>query len=468
MTIKLFNTMNKQKEQLQPKQNDKVDMYVCGPTVYDFFHVGNARAFLVFDVIRRYLEYKGYKVNYVQNITDIEDKMIHRANEKGITIYELADKFIEEYFEDARAIGIKDADYHPKATEHIDEIITIIQDLLDRGYAYQRDGDVYFDTQAFEGYGKLCRQDPEELVSGARVAVDDCKKCSADFVLWKSRKEGEPYWDSPFGQGRPGWHIECSAMSMKYLDLPLDIHAGGSDLVFPHHENEVAQSEAATGEEFCKYWMHVGYLEIDNKKMSKSMGNFLTVRDFRKHYNPRVLRLFLLSAHYRSPVNFTEELIDQSKNSLERLDNFNENLNFYLQHSDSKELSDEDNKIVEFLRQTKQDFETAMDDDFNTAGAMAALFSLVRVVNSYIGSGRENRQILQQAQGLLLELDEVLGLLKQTEQEILPEEIEQKIQQREQARKQKDFTTADAIRDELQERGIVLEDTPEGVRWKKA
>ncbi|WVU11135.1 cysteine--tRNA ligase [Natranaerobius thermophilus JW/NM-WN-LF] len=466
MSIKLFNTMKKKKEEFVPKQEGKVDMYVCGPTVYDYFHVGNARAFLIFDVVRRYLDYKGYQVTYVQNITDIEDKMINRANEDGITVAELAEKYTSEYFDDARAIGIKDADHHPKATEHIAEIIEIIQDLLDKGYAYRQGGDVYFDTAAFDDYGKLCRQDPEELVSGARVAVDDRKKNPADFVLWKSKKEGEPAWDSPFGQGRPGWHIECSAMSMKYLDTPLDIHAGGSDLVFPHHENEVAQSEAATGQDFCKYWMHVGYLEIDNRKMSKSMGNFLTVRDFRQKYDPRVLRLFLMSAHYRSPLNFTDELIEQAKSSLDRLDNFYNNLKFYLEKSREQELTDKEQDIMEYLKQARTEFEAAMDDDFNTASALAVIFSLAKEINSYIGNGGENALVFKNTYDLLLEFDQVMGLLPETD-EILPEEIEQKIQEREQARKQKDFQRADAIRDELRDRGIILEDTPEGVRWKR-
>ncbi len=476
MTIKIYNTLSRKKEIFLPKKEGVVDMYVCGPTVYDYFHVGNARAFLMFDVVRRYLEYKGYKVNYVQNITDIEDKMIKRAQEKEISVKELADEFTEKYFADARAIGIRDADVHPKATEHIQEMIEIIEKLLEKGYAYRINGDVYFDTMAFEGYGKLVNQNPEELVSGARVSVDDRKKHPADFVLWKAKKEGEPSWESPFGEGRPGWHIECSAMSMKYLDQPLDIHAGGTDLVFPHHENEVAQSEAYSGKEFCKYWMHVGYLAIDNKKMSKSLGNFLTVNDFRQHYDPRVLRLFLLTAHYRSPLNFTDELIEQAKSSLARLDNFYHNLRFYLGErrfenntdKDDAALNDQDHQLLEYIEQTKEDFDQEMNDDFNTAGGMAALFSLVREINAYMQNQKVNTQVIHQVYDALIQLDEVIGLLPKETEEILDEEIEAKIRERDEARKQKDFARADAIRDELREQGIILEDTPEGVRWKRS
>ncbi|OWZ84556.1 cysteine--tRNA ligase [Natranaerobius trueperi] len=465
--MRLYNTLKRQKEEFVPLRGNEVNMYVCGPTVYDYFHVGNARAFLVFDVVRRYLEYKGYNVNYIQNITDIEDKMIKRANEKGITIFELAEEYTEKYFEDARAIGIKDADVHPRATKHLSEIINIIEELLEKGHAYQSNGDVYFDTESFDGYGQLCKQAPEDLVSGARVSVDDRKKSPTDFVLWKARKEGEPYWESPFGPGRPGWHIECSAMSMKYLNTPLDIHAGGSDLVFPHHENEIAQSEAATGDKFCKYWLHVGYLEIDNRKMSKSMGNFMTVRDFREYYDPRILRLFLLNAHYRSPLNYTEDLIDQSKSSLERLDNFYEKLKFYIDSYEEKEMSEKDTKMLDYLPVIRKEFEDSMDDDFNTAGALSALFKLVREANAYM-QAQGNAKVLEKIRELLIELDLVLGILPRKDDTLLSEEIEKKIEEREQARKQKDFQKADAIRDELKEQGIILEDTPHGVRWKRA
>ncbi len=469
MTVKVYNTLTKNKEAFVPYRGNEVHMYVCGPTVYDYFHVGNARAFMTFDVIRRYLEYRGYQVTYVQNITDIEDKMIKRANELGISMFQLAEEYTEKYFEDARALGIKDADVHPRATEHIEEIIALIEGLMEKGYAYQVNGDVYFDTQAFSDYGKLGKQDLEELNSGARIDVDERKRHPVDFVLWKEKKAGEPYWESPFGKGRPGWHIECSAMSMKYLKVPLDIHAGGSDLVFPHHENEIAQSEAATGEPFCRYWMHVGYLEIDNRKMSKSLGNFWTVRDFRKAYDPRVLRLFMLNAHYRNPINFTVELIEQAKNSLERLDNFYDNLAYYESKWSKQEITDRDEEILETIKKVQQDYIAAMDDDFNTAGAIAALFTLVREVNSYINAGSGNKQVLEAARQLVSEMDGVLGLLPTAEQEveILDEEITRLIEEREQARASKNYQRADEIRDYLQKQGILIEDTPEGVKWKR-
>lgn len=469
MSVSLYNSMTRKKEKFLPVENGKVKMYVCGPTVYDYFHIGNARAFLIFDVIRRYFLYKGYDVTYVQNFTDIEDKMINRANELSISVEELAEKFINAYLEDARAIGIKDADYQPKATEHVKEIIELIESLLEKGFAYESDGDIYFDVSNYEEYGKLCQQDLEELESGARLSEEEKsrKKNPLDFVLWKAYKEGEPYWDSPWGPGRPGWHIECSAMSMKYLGTPFDIHAGGSDLIFPHHENEIAQSEGAMGNQFCNYWLHVGYLKFDDKKMSKSLGNFMTIREFREKYDPKVLRFFLLNAHYRSPLNFTDELLEQSKNSIERLNNFYKNLNHAKEASTDLDYNETDKKILDLLEDKLQEFERSMDDDFNTADGLAAIFSLVREVNSYISEGKPNAKVVEKVAKELEKLDKVLGLLPELKEELLDEDIWKMIEKREAARKEKDFQTADAIRDELKEKGILLEDTPQGVRWKR-
>ncbi|WP_420848218.1 cysteine--tRNA ligase [Natranaerofaba carboxydovora] len=469
--MRLFNSLKREKEVFQPVEKDQVKMYVCGPTVYDYFHVGNARAFLIFDVIRRYFEYKGYNVTYVQNFTDIEDKMINRANELSVTVEELADKFIEAYIEDARAIGIKDADYQPRATYHIEEIIDLINKLIEKGYAYESSGDVFFDISNYKEYGKLCKQDLEELESGARLSEEEKekKKNSLDFVLWKANKPGEPHWDSPWGKGRPGWHIECSAMSMKYLGAPFDIHAGGSDLTFPHHENEIAQSEGATGKTFCNYWMHVGYLKFDDKKMSKSLGNFMTVREFRKNYDPRILRLFLLSAHYRSPLNYTEELLEQSKSSVERLNNFYNNLLHANKTAKEADINEEDEKIIKLIDEKEKEFENVMDDDFNTADALASVFTIVREVNSYITGKTPNKVVLDKVLNRLQKMDQVLGLLPEVSanEEILDEEIWEMIEKRQTARKEKDFATADAIRDELKEKGILIEDTPQGVRWKR-
>ncbi len=471
MTIKLYNSIKREKELFEPVEKNKVKMYVCGPTVYDYFHLGNARAFLIFDVIRRYFEYKGYEVKYVQNFTDIEDKMIKRANELSTSVYDLAEKFIDAYLEDARAIGIKDADYQPRATHHVDEIIDLIKRLLDKGYAYESGGDIFFDISNYKEYGKLCTQDLKELESSTRVSNEEKekKKNPLDFVLWKAKKPGEPYWESPWGQGRPGWHIECSAMSLKYLGNPFDIHAGGSDLIFPHHENEIAQSEGATGKPFCNYWLHVGYLKFDDKKMSKSLGNFMTVREFREKYDPRILRFFLLSAHYRSPLNFNDDLMEQSISSVERLNNFYYNLLHAKKNAGEFDENEEDIRILKLLDDKINEFDSAMKDDFNSADALAAIFFLVREVNNYISGKSPNKNVLKKIFEELNKIDEVLGLLPEEKESegLVEEEIWHLIEKRQQARKEKDFATADVIRDQLKEKGIILEDTPQGVRWKK-
>ncbi|RQD72818.1 MAG: cysteine--tRNA ligase [Candidatus Syntrophonatronum acetioxidans] len=465
--MKLYNTLTRRIEEFVPLRGNEVGFYVCGPTVYDYFHIGNARVFIVFDVIRRYLEYRGYEVNYVQNFTDIEDKMIKRAQEMGITMEELAEKYIEAYLEDADALGIRRADVHPRATEHIPEIIEIIQKLMEKDLAYEVEGDVYFDTGNFPEYGRLSYQDMEELESGSRVEVDERKKSPMDFALWKKAKEGEPSWDSPWGPGRPGWHIECSAMSMKYLGETLDIHAGGPDLTFPHHENEIAQSEGATGKQFVRYWMHVGYLNIDKQKMSKSLGNILTVREIRKNVDPQVVRFFMLSAHYRSPINFSFELLDQAKGGLERLNTLIYTLLDLKEKAQEKPEEDRDKEMREAVTKYRQKFEESMDDDFNTADALAALFELARETNIYVKEGKNNLKVIEEILDTYREVGDILGLFANLEKEELDVEIEELIQKRQEARKVKDFATADSIRDQLLERGIILEDTPQGVRWKR-
>ncbi len=475
MSIRIYNSLKREKEIFKPVEEGKVKMYVCGPTVYDYFHLGNARAFLIFDVIRRFFEYKGYNVTYVQNFTDIEDKMIKRAEELSISVEELAEKFIEAYLEDARAIGVRDADYQPRATHHVEEIIDLIQRLLEKGYAYESEGDVFFDISNYDEYGKLCKQDLDELENSTRVSEEEIgkKKNPLDFVLWKAYKPGEPYWESPWGKGRPGWHIECSAMSLKYLENPFDIHAGGSDLEFPHHENEIAQSEGATGRTFCNYWMHVGYLKFDEKKMSKSLGNFMTVRDFRQKYDPRVLRFFLLNAHYRSPLNFNDELLEQSISSVERINNFHSNFLHAMKTSEDLDKKDEaDERMLDILQNQVHQFDAAMCDDLNTADALASIFTLIREVNNYLSRERINAMVLSEISYELDMIDEVLGIFPmkfdQSEyDELLEDEIWEMIEKRDRARKEKDFATADAIRDQLKEKGIIIEDTPQGARWKR-
>ncbi len=469
MKVYFYNTLTKQKEEFKPVNPPKVGMYVCGPTVYDYFHIGNARPFIIFDVLRRYLEHIGYEVIYVQNFTDIDDKMIKRANQMGISVKELAEIYIKAYFEDADALGIKRATYHPKATEHIKEMIELIETLIKRGYAYVVDGDVYFDISKFKDYGKLSGQSIEELMAGARIEVDPRKKNPLDFALWKAKKEGEPYWESPWGQGRPGWHIECSAMSIKYIGETVDIHCGGSDLIFPHHENEIAQSEAATGKQFVKYWLHNGYLLINEEKMSKSLGNFLTAREARKHFKPEAIRLFMLSAHYRSQINFSEDNLKQATSGVERLQTCWLNL----KEAESKK-SDQNNatsqKILDSLNNLWQEYNRNMSDDFNTAKALGTVFEIVKVINTYITqTTNPSEKVINQAKGILAKVDEIMGIINVkslSKTETIDEEIQKLIKEREEARKQKDWEKADKIRDILYQKGIILEDTPTGTRWR--
>lgn len=463
--MKIYNTLTRKKEEFVPLHDNIVNMYVCGPTVYNFIHIGNARAFIVFDTVRRYLEYKGYKVNYVQNFTDIDDKLIKRSHEENTTVKELADRYIEEYFKDADSLGIKRATVHPRATENIDDIIDFVKKLVDKGFAYEKGGDVYFDTTKFKGYGKLSHKNIDELKAGARIEVNEDKKNPTDFVLWKAAKEGEPYWDSPWGKGRPGWHIECSTMSTKYLGKTLDIHAGGPDLIFPHHENEIAQSEAANDAEFAKYWMHIGYLNINNEKMSKSKNNFFTVRDIVSKYDPEVLRFFMLTSHYRNPINYSPELLEQSKNGFLRLSNTVDNLKHLLNGACDRELSDEEKAYIEKYEEYKRKFEEAMDDDFNTADAISVLFEMVRDINTNI-DGNSPKKLIEYILDVFLKLSSVLGI-SYKKHDLLDDEIKKLIEKREEARKAKNWVEADRIRDELKKQGIVLEDTPSGVRWKR-
>lgn len=446
-------------------------MYVCGPTVYNYIHIGNARPFIIFEVVRRFLKFKGYKVKYIQNLTDIDDKMINKAKELKITVSELAEKFIQEYFIDADSLNIERADVHPRATEHIREIIDLVKGLLEKGYAYEIDGDIFFDVSRFKDYGKLSGQNIEEVKSGARVEVNERKKNAIDFVLWKRAKEGEPSWESPWGKGRPGWHIECSAMSMKYLGKSFDIHTGGSDLIFPHHENEIAQSEAYTNKQFVKYWMHNGYLCLNNQKMSKSLGNIMKVRDISQKYKGEIIRYFILSAHYRSPFNFSEEQLQQAESSLQRLNNTIYNVKHLLKQDKFRRLIDKDDEfILEKRRENKQKFIEAMDDDFNTPVALSRLFSFAREVNIYLNSPEQkNKEVLEEINKFYQELaGKILGILKDFDQEeSFEQEIKKIIEEREKARKEKNWVESDRIRDELQEKGILLEDTPEGARWKK-
>ncbi len=469
MSLVLYNDLTRTKEPFVPLKEGHVGFYSCGPTVYDFFHIGNARPFIVFDVLRRYLEYSGYKVTFVQNFTDIEDKMINRANQEGITVKQLADRFIEEYYKDADALGIHRATHNPKATEHIPEIIALIEKLVEKEHAYAADGDVFFDVGSFPSYGVLAKQSLEELQSGARVEINERKRHPLDFSLWKAKKEGEPSWPSPWGEGRPGWHIECSAMSMKYLGETLDIHSGGTDLTFPHHENEVAQAEAATGKPFVRYWIHNGYLLIDKEKMSKSLGNFLTARAALQKYPAKAIRLFMLSAHYRSPINFSEESLNQSLGAVERLENCWSDLEHA--RKNRKTTSDGSRNEFESLFKGFEDrFVTAMDDDFNTAAALGVLFETVKTVNTYLKETQTlEESFLELAAEFFRKIDSVLGVLgldAATGEEDAAE-IEALIAERNTARKNKDFKRSDAIRDDLAARGILLEDTPDGTKWKK-
>ena len=466
--MKIFNTMTRSKEEFKPLEEGKVKMYVCGPTVYNYIHVGNARPFIIFDTLRRYLEYRGYDVTFVQNFTDVDDKIIKRGHEEGIAPEEIAQKYIKEYFVDADGLGIKRASVHPQVTENIEQIIEFVKELEDKGYAYAVNGDVYFDTQKFEGYGKLSGIKQEELEAGSRIEVNDQKKHPMDFVLWKAKKEGEPGWTSPWGEGRPGWHIECSVMSRRYLGDTIDIHAGGQDLKFPHHENEIAQSEARSGKTFSNYWMHNEYININNEKMSKSKGNFFTVRDISKLYDLEVVRLFMLSTHYRNPINFSDEILNQSKAGLERLYNAKERVEFIISKlNDNAENADE-LKLEEELNSFRQRFIEAMDDDLNTADALSIIFELARFMNSNVNENA-TKEFANKVLGEFNELTGVLNIVnKKHEEDMLDEEIEALIQKRTDAKKNKDVKLADEIRNELLEKGIVLEDTRQGVKWRRA
>ena len=464
--MQVFNSQTRKKEPLVPLEEGKIRMYVCGPTVYDYFHIGNARPFIVFDVLRRYLEHRGYEVTFVQNFTDIDDKMIRRANEEGITVKELGDRFIREYRKDAAALGIRPATIHPRATEHIKEIIDMVRTLEEKGYAYELDGDVYFSVDKFPGYGKLSGQSLDSLESGARVDVDTGKRNPADFALWKAAKPGEPSWDSPWGKGRPGWHIECSAMSRKYLGDTFDIHAGGKDLLFPHHENEVAQSECCTGKTFARYWMHNGFINIDNEKMSKSKGNFFTVRDIMKEYQPEDIRMFMLSAHYRSPVNFSRDMMAQAHTSLQRILTAEDNLRFMLEHSADKPLTEADNALAAAMDDCARHFDEAMDDDMNTADAIGAIFDLVRLINTNL-SAESPKALLIKADSVLTALTDVLGLKKAGADDALPAEVQALLDARAVARKARVWAESDRLRDELKARGYAVEDTAQGQKVKK-
>lgn len=448
--MRIFNTMTRQKEEFIPNNPDEVKIYACGPTVYNYIHIGNARPLCVFDVLRRYLEYRGYNVKFVQNFTDVDDKIIKRANEEGITFEEVSKKYIEEFWTDANGLNFKKASVHPKATENIDEIINIIKTLEEKGYAYAVDGDVYFRTLKFKEYGKLSHQPIEDLQSGARIAIGEKKENPLDFALWKAAKEGEPYWDSPWGKGRPGWHIECSAMNKRFLGDTIDIHCGGQDLIFPHHENEIAQSECANGCTFSKYWMHNGYINVDNVKMSKSLGNFKTVREIANVYGYEVIRYFLISSHYRSPINYSLEIIEQCKSALERLYTCRESLDFALKNA--KDIPD-DEELIKKLNSHREQFITAMDDDLNTADGVAAVFELVKDINTSILDKEVSKNVCQTAAAVFDELCDVLGILYNRKNNDVDSDIEALIEERQQARANKDWATADRIRDELKAKG---------------
>lgn len=468
--MKIYNTLTRKKEEFQPLEEGKVKMYVCGPTVYNLIHIGNARPMICFDTVRRYLEYKGYDVNYVSNFTDVDDKIIKKANEEGVSAEEISQRYIAECKKDMEGMNIKPATTHPLATQEIGGMIDMIQTLIDKGYAYNVNGTVYYCTRKFEGYGKLSKKNIDDLEAGHRdikVAGESEKEDPLDFVLWKPKKEGEPYWESPWSEGRPGWHIECSVMSKKYLADEIDIHAGGEDLIFPHHENEIAQSEAANGVPFAKYWMHNAFLNIDNKKMSKSLGNFFTVRDISKEYDLQVLRFFMLSAHYRNPINFSHDLMESAKNGLDRIVTAVGNLTHLAENAQAGAMTDEEKALLEKTAEMTAKFEAAMEDDFNTADAIAAVFELVKFANSN-SSADNTAEYLNALKAKITALTDVLGLVTEKEAEMLDEEIENLIAQRQQARKDRDFAKADEIRDTLLAKGIVLEDTREGVRWKRA
>ena len=464
--MKLYNTLTKQKEEFVPVQEGKVGIYVCGPTVYNFIHIGNARPMVVFDTVRRYFEYKGYDVNYVSNFTDVDDKIIKKAIEEGVDASEVSERFIKECKKDMEGLNVKPATHHPKATEEIDGMIKMIEQLIDNGYAYEKDGTVYFRTRKFADYGQLSKKNLDDMQAGIRIAVSDDKEDSMDFVLWKPKKEGEPSWPSPWGDGRPGWHIECSVMSKKYIGDTIDIHAGGEDLIFPHHENEIAQSEACNGEKFAKYWMHNAFLNIDNKKMSKSAGNFFTVREISEKYSLQVIRFFMLSAHYRSPLNFSDTLVEASKNGLERILTAVDNLRSLLKEERPQEMTEKDRENVKEADALVGKFEASMEDDFNTADAISAIFELVKLANVTAAEG--SKDYVQYLLDTIVKLCDILGIITEKEEELLDADIEALIEERQAARKAKNFALADEIRDTLAAQGIFLEYTRAGVKWKRA
>ena len=461
--MKIFNTLTRQKDEFKPINEGEVKIYACGPTVYNYIHIGNARPLCVFDVLRRYFEWRGYKVNFVQNFTDIDDKLINKANAEGITVPEVAERFIGEFWTDAKGLNVKEATVHPRATENIEQIQNIISTLMENGYAYESQGDVYYRAKKFDGYGKLSHQPLEDLEAGAseRLNVDTAKEDQMDFCLWKGAKEGEPYWESPWGKGRPGWHIECSAMAGRYLGRTIDIHCGGLDRIFPHHENEIAQSEAANGCEFAHYWMHNGFINVDNHKMSKSLNNFFTVRDVAEKFGYEPIRYFLISSQYRSPINYSVEIIEQAKNALERLYTCRDNIDFALKNAP------DGGEIPTFIEERKQEFIAAMEDDLNTADALAAIFTLVRDINTTIANNA-GKTTLEACADIFDQLTGVLGLVYNRKTENLDSEIEALIEERTNARKARDFKRADEIRDQLKAMGIILEDTPQGVKWSRS
>jgi cysteinyl-tRNA synthetase len=467
LIMKLYNTLTRKKEEFVPVEEGKVRMYVCGPTVYNYIHIGNARPVIIFDTARRYMEYKGYEVNYVSNFTDVDDKIIKKAMEEGVPASEISTRFIAEFKKDMESLNVLPATKHPLATEEIPGMLEMIGTLIEKGYAYAKEGTVYFRTKKFEEYGKLSKKNLDELEAGKRIAVEEQKEDEMDFVLWKPKKDGEPYWESPWGNGRPGWHIECSVMSKKYLGDEIDIHAGGEDLIFPHHENEIAQSEACNGKQFAKYWLHNAFLNIDNKKMSKSLNNFFTVRDISEKYDLQVLRFFMISAHYRSPINFSEELMEASKNGLDRILTAVDNLKHLAGASTVNSITEEESANLKLAAEFVGKFEAAMDDDFNSADAVSSIFELVKFTNTN-SSVENSKEYLDELYKEIKMLCQILGIIIDKEADILAEDIEKLIEERQAARKAKNFARSDEIRDELLAKGIVLEDTREGVKWKKA
>lgn len=465
--MKLYNTLTRKKEEFEPLEEGKVKMYVCGPTVYNYIHIGNARPYIIFDTIRRYMEYKGYEVTYVQNFTDVDDKIINKANKENTDMSVISNRYIEETLKDEQGLNIKSATYNPRVTQEMPEIIEMIKTLVTKGFAYEVDGSVYYNTAKFNEYGKLSKKNIDELQAGAseRVDIDTNKKNPMDFILWKPAKPNEPKWQSPWGEGRPGWHIECSVMAKKYLGDTIDIHAGGEDLIFPHHENEIAQSEAASGKPFAKYWLHNGFMNIDNKKMSKSTGNFFTLREIANEFPYEVIRFFILNAQYRSPINFSRELVQSAQNGLERIKNSLSNIDYTIQNTKIQNLSEAEKDLLKELPKFKQDFENAMDDDFNTADAVTAIYEIAKFANININEN-SSKEFAESVKSIFKSLTDVLGLL-QTEQKLDIDEVEIQnlIDKRQEAKKAKDFKLADEIRDDLKQKGIILEDTRQGVRW---